>query len=138
MVRYPRYHIIVSDPQTGFTHEWQIGTRATSSLYETQGIRIPPELQSAAGGLGKHFRTDLHDIEYDVFQSFAGSRPAIASELGIPGFIARMAEASQRSAAGTADSALPVDITNLHAEASHLLEKLVQLRGADEIARLLH
>ena len=102
VVRYPRYHIIVEDPLTGLTHEWQIGTKATSTLYETQGIELPPELEASASKLGKHFRTDIHDIEYDIFQAFNKREPGVAAELGIPHFIAQVAGASERSAAGAA------------------------------------
>jgi hypothetical protein len=138
VVRYPRYHIIVEDPQTGLTHEWQIGTKATSTLYETQGIIIPSELKEAAERLGKHFRADIHDIEYDVFQAFNAREPGAAAELGIPGFIAKVAEASQRSAAGSADTALTTDISTLHGEASRILKALVDKKGADYVAGMFH
>jgi hypothetical protein len=138
VTRYPRYHVIVEDPQTGLTHEWQIGTRATSTLYETQGIRIPPELQAAAERLGKHFRTDIHDIEYDIFQTFNRREPAVAADLGIPGFIARVAEASQRSGAGAAHTGLAADIASLQDEASRLLRSLVDRKGPDYVAEMFH
>jgi hypothetical protein len=138
VVRYPRYHIIVQDPETGLTHEWQIGTRATTALYETRGIEIPAELQAAAGRLGKHFNADLHDIEYDIFQAFNRRDPGTAAELGIPAFLTRVAEASHRSAAGAADTGLGTDIATLHGEASRLLQELVRRRGPDYVAEMFH
>ena len=54
------------------------------------------------------------------------------------GFIGRVAEASQRSAAGSADTELSADLAQLHAEAARLLQALVDRRGADEIAGLFH
>jgi hypothetical protein len=138
VIRYPRYHVIVEDPATGLTHEWQIGTRATSQLYETQGIKIPPELEAAAAKLGKHFRTDIHDIEYDIFQTFNKREPGVAAELGIPGFIARVAQASQDSAAGAADTKLGTNIANLHGEANALLKALVDRKGAEYVAGMFH
>ncbi|MDA0137902.1 hypothetical protein [Solirubrobacter deserti] len=138
VTRYPRWHIIVEDPQTGLTHEWQIGTRATSSLYETKGIKIPGELEAAAKRLGKHFRNDIHDIEYDIFQAFAKREPAAAAELGIPQFVTKVAQASDRSGAGAAHTGLGADIASLHDEAGRILQALVDKVGADDVARLLH
>jgi hypothetical protein len=138
VTRYPRYHIIVEDPATGLTHEWQIGTRATSKLYETEGIKIPSELQAAADKLGKHFHTDIHDIEYDIFQTFNKREPGVAAELGIPGFINRVALASQDSMAGAADTKLGGNIASLHDEANRLLQALVEKKGAEYVAGMFH
>jgi hypothetical protein len=138
VIRYPRHHIIVEDPQSGLTHEWQIGTKATSTLYETQGIKIPAELGAAASKLGKHFRTDIHDIEYDIFQAFTKREPAVAASLGIPEFISKVARASERSGAGAAHTELGADIAALHADAERLLQALVDKQGAEYVAGLLH
>ena len=138
VTRYPRYHVIVEDPQTGLTHEWQIGTRATSTLYETTGIEIPPDLQAAASRLGKHFRADIHDIEYDIFQTFNRREPALAAQLGIPDFISSVAQASQRSGAGAAHTGLGADIAALQGEASRLLRELVERKGAEYVAGMFH
>ena len=138
VVRYPRYHVVVRDEATGLTHEWQIGTKATSTLYETTGIGIPLALEAAAKRLGKKFSNDLHDIDYDLFRVFVEREPAIASELGIRAFQSRLAEASQRSALGAADTALATDIAAMHSEATRLLEALVDRMGADYVAALFH
>jgi hypothetical protein len=111
---------------------------ATSTLYETQGIKIPPELDAAASKLGKHFRTDIHDIEYDIFQAFNKKEPGVAASLGIPDFIAKVAQASERSGAGAADTALGTDIATLHADAERLLQALVDKKGAEYVAGLFH
>ena len=138
VIRYPRYHIVVEDPQTGLTHEWQIGTKATSDLYETKGIVIPSELEAAAGKLGKKFRNDIHDIEYDIFQAFNKKDPATSASLGIPEFVSKVAAASERSGAGAAHTGLAGDIATLHADASRLLQALVDAKGGEFVAGLLH
>jgi hypothetical protein len=138
VVRYPRHHVVVEDPLTGLRHEWQVGTKATSELYETKGIAIPPELEAAAGKLGKHFRNDIHDIEYDIFQAFTNKDPATSAALGIPEFISKVAAASERSGAGAAHTGLAGDISTLHADASRLLKALVDAKGGEYVAGLLH
>jgi hypothetical protein len=138
VVRYPRSHVIVYDPESGLIHEWQIGTRATTTLYETPGITIPERLQAAATALDKKFNNDLHDIEYDIFQVVKKRYPAIAAELGVDAFIAHTAEASERSALGSADHALANDLANLHAEAAAVLTKVVDRIGPVAIASMLH
>ena len=84
-IRYPRYHIIVEDTLTGLTHEWQIGTKATSTLYETTGHQDSRRsCEAAASKLGKHFRTDIHDIEYDIFQAVQQARAGRGRRAGHP------------------------------------------------------
>jgi hypothetical protein len=138
VTRYPRYHIVVRDPVSGITHEWQIGTKATDSLYETKGIEIPDRLATAAKQHGKHFNNDIHDIEYDVFQRFAAAQPAQAAELGIPEYVKKVALASDRSKAGNADAELVRDIRELHIEGSRILKTLVDKIGPDDVAKLFH
>ena len=127
-----------SPNSSGLTHEWQIGTRATTALYQTEGITIPDELRAAATRLRRSFRADLHDIEYDLFQPFAQADPSTANDLGITRFIADVAQASDRSGAGTGDTGLQTDITGLQTRASQLLRALVERKGADYVARFFH
>jgi hypothetical protein len=138
IVRYPRYHAIVEDAESGLTHEWQIGTKATSELYEAKGIAIPPALESAAAKLGKKFNNDIHDIEYDVFQSINKKHPRISKKYGLPAFIHKVALASDRSAGGVTYTGLPADIKALHEEASVILERLVAGKGAKFVAGFFH
>ena len=138
-LRYPRYHVIVEDLETGMTYEWQVGTDATTKLYERPGIVIPPELTAAAKQSGKTFDPNLHDIEYDIFQSIRDKDPEIAARYGLPAFIRDVVEASDRSAAG--DVFLPeLDATlpSLHKRASELLRSLVDGEGANWVIKFVH
>jgi len=139
VVRYPRYHIILQDAETGLTHEWQVGTEALSKLYETPGVTIPEELTEAAAQLGKKFNPDLHDIEYDVFQSINKTDPGLAARYGLPEFIAKVAQASQKAGAqGAAFKQLGQTTAVLHTEASSILARLVQEKGAEWVAQFFH
>ncbi len=138
--KYPRYHVIVKDSASGITHEWQIGTEATSALYQRREIVVPTELQTAADKLGKHFNPDLHDIEYDVFQSIAKKHPDVAARYDLPQFIEKVARASGESRSGERHETLDQDITALSAEASDILRRMVAPDGvgADFVASFFH
>lgn len=146
VVRYPRYHVILEDPATGMNFEWQVGTAATTKLYESHdsatgsgvGIKIPPALAEAAAVRNKKFNNDLHDVEYDIFQQFDKKYPAASKKLGIPEFILKVAKASHQSAKGAGDKRLDQNIKTLHIEAGVLLKKLVRSQGADAVVDLLH
>jgi ADP-ribosyltransferase exoenzyme len=145
VMRYPRSHVIVYDRESGLIFEWQIGTQATTDLYQTKGIEIPPALKAAASALGKKYKNDLHDIEYDIFQKV---KTAYAEQATVPKdryliqdideFIQDTAKASERSALGSGDTALGADIADLHRRASSLLARLVQDLDADTIAKMFH
>ena len=140
LTRYPRYHIILQDTETGMTHEWQVGTEAASELYEnTAGavapIRIPDELRASADKLGKSFNPDLHDIEYDLFQAINKNNPEIGAKYGLPNFIQDVMKASDEAGQGR------MDVTNmktLHETASNILEALVKGQGGDWVAQFFH
>ena len=90
---YPRWHVDVVDPETGIRYEWQIGTKATTRLYEQAGIDV--------GGLKiEPGNRNIHDIEYDIFKSIqepgcqgAGREGGRAEKVGRRG---RYSEVSQR------------------------------------------
>jgi hypothetical protein len=72
---YPRYHVILQDPESGLTHEWQIGTKAMSLSAEKKGIRMPKKLQVKLGisqdkdrGDWKK-KYDFHDVEYAILRN---------------------------------------------------------------------
>jgi hypothetical protein len=140
VVRYPRYHVILEDAETGIAHEWQVGTQATTDLYEEVGIVIPKEMDAAAKRLGKKFHNDLHDIEYDVFQQLVKQKEnaALATKLRIPEFIADVAKASNRSFEGEAFTELNETIKVLHERASEILEGLVSEKGGEWVAKFFH
>jgi hypothetical protein len=75
---YPRFHVIVLD-STSLTFEWQVGTAASTKVFETEGIVIPP-------GVDKPHHTDLHDVEYDVLKPIQEGCPDVAAKHGIPAF----------------------------------------------------
>ncbi|MEX0782760.1 MAG: hypothetical protein WD557_08925 [Dehalococcoidia bacterium] len=125
--KYPRYHVIVKDSASGITHEWQIGTEATSKLYQERKVQIPEALDAAAKAANKHFNPDLHDIEYDVFQAIAKKHPQVAAQYGLPEFIEKVAAASGESRSGEMYEHKILDkaITDLSAEASAILNRMV-------------
>jgi len=137
-VRYPRYHVILEDVATGMTHEWQVGTRAATTLYETGGIKIPKDLAQAAKKLNKHFKPDLHDIEFDLFQAINKKHPKIAAKHGLPAFIEEVVEASDRAVVGDAFVELEKTIARLHERAGKLLEQLVDDQGGEWVAQFFH
>ena len=57
---------------------------------------------------------------------------------GIPDFISRVAQASERSGAGAAHTGLGADIAALQGEASRLLRELVERKGAEYVAGMFH
>lgn len=139
VVKYPRYHVILKDTGTGLTHEWQVGTEALTKLYEEPGVAIPEELANAARQLGKEFHPDLHDIEYDLFQSINRQDPAVAAKYGLPDFIQKVARASQRAGEeGAAFKDLPEVARQLHVEAGSILSRLIEGEGADWVAKFFH
>lgn len=136
---YPRYHVIVRDAETGLTHEWQVGTEALSKLYETPGISIPEQLAEAAAQLGKKFKPDLHDVEYDLFQAINKGDPVLASQYGIPEFIRKVAQASEKAGAqGAAFKDVLQTTAALQSDASSILARLVEGKGAEWVAQFFH
>lgn len=139
IVKYPRYHVILRDAATGMRHEWQVGTKALTELFEEPGIAIPEELANAAERMGKAFDPNLHDIEYDVFQSINKTSPAVSAKYGLPDFIRKVALASQKAGAeGAAFKDLPQVSAKLHEEAGNILAQLVRGEGAEWVAQFFH
>jgi hypothetical protein len=133
---YPRFHVILRDPKTGLTHEWQIGTKAVTRVFEKPGITIPGKLK-----LKKGMHTDIHDIEYDIFKAVQDKHKELAKELGIPAFRKKVAEVAAK--AGKQGSKLPEKelekaIDALHKEAAAILEKLVEKKGAKWVEQFYH
>lgn len=133
---YPRFHVILRDPKTGLTHEWQIGTKATTRVFEKPGIIIPKGLK-----LKKGMKPDIHDIEYDIFKAVQEKHGELAQKLGIPAF--RKKVASIAAETGTKGSKIPQNVLDkkidaLHDEASKILEKLVEQKGADWVQQFYH
>ncbi len=133
---YPRYHIDVVDPNTGIAHEWQIGTKATTRLYETTGIdvgkvNIKPE------------NRNIHDVEYDVFKALheppeklgakeVARRKQLAVDTGIPEYRRKVAEVSARTLEEDIPTGeLEATIKQLHKEASAILKDVVERSGGD-------
>jgi hypothetical protein len=96
---YPRWHIILRDEATGLTHEWQVGTRAVSKVFETPRIPIPDALRPLPEGM----HADIHDIEYDVFKRIQEHDDpkvrTLGDRLGIPEYRRRVAQLASKAGA---------------------------------------
>ena len=135
---YPRFHVIMKDPKTGMTFEWQVGTRATTTVFEHPGIPLPPGFE-----LKKGMKPDIHDIEYDIFKAVQDKHPDLAKELGIPEFRKKVAVLAERSALeagqpGKTDDYWKGEIAKLHAEAGRILQSLVDKKGASWVKSFFH
>ena len=133
---YPRYHIILEDPKTGLTHEWQIGTKAVTEVYEKEGIKIPEGLK-----LKKGMHNDLHDIEYDIFKKVQDSNFKLANKIGITEFMKKVDNlAGKAGRLGDAYSKpeLYKEIEILHKDASIILKKMYKIKGAKYIEKFYH
>lgn len=140
---YPRWHVDVMDPETGIIHEWQIGTKQTTKLFQDPGIDVGPLRIEQKN-------TNIHDIEYDIFKSIdqpdakslspetVAEYRALAQEVGISDYRRRVAEVSARTGRETIPSAeLDALIKQLHAEAGALLKVLIQRRGVEWVQAFL-
>jgi hypothetical protein len=127
---YPRYHVIMRDPQTGLTHEWQIGTKATTELFEREGIDVGKLVLPA------RMKKNIHDIEYDIFKKIQKDDLALAQQLGIPTYRKDLAEFSARTGLEPVTAAeLDRNIQDLHKRASRILADLLAAKGEDYIKR---
>jgi hypothetical protein len=71
---YKRYHILVRDPETGISHEWQIGTKSLSKFIEGAKVKLP-------GGVELH-GNDFHVVMYDVLAKL--NNPDVRVQHGLP------------------------------------------------------
>ena len=130
---YPRYHAVVYDT-SGMSHEWQIGTKATSEVFETVGIRIPNTLK-----LKDKMKNDIHDIEYDVLKGIAEKRPDVAVLTGIPAVRRKIAElAAEVGENGDAVPNIKERLTAIHKECSTVLDEIVFHYGATWVRQFYH
>ncbi len=112
---YPRVHLIFEDKE-GFVFECQIGTQATTELYETKGIQIPKYLPEG-------FKNNLHGIVYKYF--FNLERPLYEQMIkttNFKNFIDKLnATAIKSRLLGAGYTNLHKDIHHLHHEAEKIL-----------------
>jgi hypothetical protein len=140
---YPRYHVVLKDPQTGILHEWQIGTEATTRVFEGKKGVIP-EIDIPKGlKLKEGMHANIHDIEYDIFKAIQDStKPAdkaLAKKLKIPEFRKKVAElAAESGTRGGPAHLYDERIAELHKEASIILAGIVRMRGPGFVTRLFH
>ncbi len=144
VTKYPRWHVITNDP-TGLTFEWQIGTKATTTLYEKKGIKIPPLLRTAAAAAKKELpeTADIHDISYAVFSQMASSKDpatvAAAEEYKVPEFVDKVNRTSHKSGKlGQSNPEFQKEIDSLLEEADNLLSALVDGGKSSLLVKLLH
>ncbi|MGC4088517.1 MAG: hypothetical protein QM756_11595 [Polyangiaceae bacterium] len=140
---YPRVHIDVVDPETGIAHEWQIGTKQTTELFERPGI-------DPAGVKIEKANTNIHDIEYDIFKSIDEPNeklpPAeqealtqLSQELDLRAFRKRVAEFAARTGREKVPQAeLDQAIKDFHEQASAIMRALVDKKGTEFVEDFLH
>lgn len=137
---YPRYHIITMD-STGMSFEWQVGTKATTDLYEAEEIIVPPSLITEAEKAKKHLKpkANIHDISYAVFQRMVNKYPEIAETYKVAEFVKKVNLASQTSGdLGESTTEFKGEISELLVEATKLLTVLVENGATPQIVSLLH
>jgi hypothetical protein len=132
---YPRWHIILSDPGSGLTHEWQIGTKAVTDVFEKPGVKLPDGVKRVCPGL----RNDIHDVDFDIFRSIKKKYPDVHQRYGLEGFHGKVdAAAAEAGMKGDKTPDLAKKIAALHKEASDHFQKLVDEFGADWIKQFCH
>lgn len=126
---------VVQDSKTMITHEWQVGTKATTDLFENPGITIPDGLTLKEG-----MRKNLHDIEYDIFKAIQDKMPdEFAQKYSIPDFRSRLDQlAAKTGDLGSQTPNLTEEIAQFHSEASEILKKLYEENGAKFIENFYH
>jgi hypothetical protein len=148
---YPRFHVDVKDPETSIVHEWQIGTKQTTALFETPGIYVGP-LEAKIESKNRN----IHDIEYDIFKSIDEPSPKqfspaeqaelrkLSEDCGIPEFRKHVAELAARTGSERIpDTELDAKIHTLLTRASEILKALIAKKGGDPrgtqfVASFLH
>ncbi len=89
---YPRWHINVTDAETGLVHEWQVGTDATTRFYETNSLEIPSSVHSFGG------HPNFHDGVYKLLDKVKD--PALRAEYGIDEMMSRYSSFAEETGAG--------------------------------------
>jgi hypothetical protein len=81
---YKRYHILATDPATGITHEFQVGTKALTDFIENQKVLLP---KTASGLHGN----DFHVVMYDTLDKLKLGRKKLKKQfnLDLPDDIAK-------------------------------------------------
>lgn len=131
---YPRWHIILSDPESGLTHEWQIGTQAVTEVFEKGKIKLPEGVE-----LGPDMKPNLHDIEYDIFRGIEKKYPDVHKRHNLPEFHAKVdALAAEAGLKGEKTPDLAKKIGVLHKDAYLHLQKLVDEFGPEWLKQFYH
>lgn len=123
---YPRYHNIFQDPKSLITHEWQIGNKTTSQLFDSQipGIKI------REGFPMDGTKPNLHDVAYKIFQPIVKEYPKALQQYGLSDFYKQLDHlASQTGELGDQVPNLQEGISQLHSQASDVLKTLFQEQG---------
>ena len=132
---YPRYHVILEDLETGLTHEWQIGTKSVTKVFEQKGIEFPdPKLED-------YFNPDLHDIEYDLFSKIIEDDYELSKKFNMPDFckkVDKIAGKAGKYGDDIPEEKLLKEINALHKEASIILKDLYDKFGIEFIIKYSH
>ena len=131
---YARYHVVFTDPESGLTHEWQVGTTSVTAIYETPSVTMPPEL-----GLSHGMRANLHDVEYDLLSSIQRDYPGLARKHGISELRRKIALlASEAGKNGERTPELQTRLAPLYEQASKVLGDIVRDKGPAFVRRYFH
>ncbi len=96
---YPRWHINVRDAETGLVHEWQIGTKSTTSFFETKSLTIPDTITAFKG------QPDFHDGVYKLLNKVTD--PEIRARHGIDEMLPQYKALAEATGKVTAEHPLP-------------------------------
>jgi len=132
---YGRYHLILKDKVTGIAHEWQIGTKAATAVWEKVGIKVPDIFKQYFKSKG--IENSIHDIEYHIFQKIVnlGNKDdahlqTMARQLKLKEFTKKVdLLAAQAAKEGDQLIKLEERIDKLHIRCGILLKKLAEYKG---------
>ena len=109
-------------------------------LQQFKGIRIPEKLKDTWGNKWKK-RSDLHDIEYDLFSEIEKSFPSISAEFNIPQFRAKVDQVAGKTGKLSENLRkldLDKEIGQLHSEAGQILKGLFEKYGVEFLEKVTH
>lgn len=139
---YPRFHVVIRDKTSQLQHEWQVGTLATTKVFETEGIPMPDGVTLPADK-----RSDIHDIEYDVFGHIEKHDPKFADEMKIPWFRRQVVDPFAAESGRRGSEMIGPDkqlnpeaakkLSHIHQQAGDILKHIAKVKGPEYINRLL-
>lgn len=129
---YPRYHEVFVD-RFGFPFEWQVSIKNLDKFFEIPGIAIPEGVS-----LPKHILPNIHDIVYRAFLNLLrrakndNEAEILIEKIGLIDHLTWVdIYAAIASLFGQKYSKhlLVKDLSEVHQQASAILEKIVRIKG---------